>query len=73
FVLTGTLKSFTRKQAEELVERLGGRATSSVSRQTDYVVAGANPGSKLDRARSLGVTVITEEEFLELVNKPIPR
>lgn len=73
FVFTGTLKSFTRKQAEELVERLGGRATSSVSRQTDYVVAGANPGSKLDRARSLGVTVITEEEFLELVNKPIPR
>lgn len=66
-VFTGTLESVGRKEAEELVAFLGGRSSGSVSRQTDYVVVGANPGSKYDRARELGVRILTEEEFRRLV------
>lgn len=66
-VVTGTLKNYSRQAIEELIERLGGHAASSVSRKTDFVVAGENPGSKLDKARALGVKVITEEEFEELI------
>ncbi|HIE04307.1 MAG TPA: NAD-dependent DNA ligase LigA [Candidatus Latescibacteria bacterium] len=69
FVFTGTLSSMARSEAEELVRKLGGEASSSVSRRTDYVVVGENPGSKLDRARRLGVKTITEEEFLRMVGK----
>ncbi|HDH99375.1 MAG TPA: NAD-dependent DNA ligase LigA, partial [Firmicutes bacterium] len=69
FVFTGTLSSMTRSEAEELVRKLGGEASSSVSRRTDYVVVGENPGSKLERARQLGVKTITEEEFLRMVGK----
>jgi len=69
FVFTGELKSMTRDEAEELVARLGGRATSSVSRNTDFVVAGEKPGSKLERARELGVTVLSEAEFLRMVGR----
>ena len=69
FVFTGALKSFTRDEAERIVEELGGRAASSVSRKTDYVVAGESPGSKLDRARALGVTVIDEEEFKKMIGR----
>jgi len=69
FVFTGTLTQFTRDEAKEMVEKLGGKASSSVSNKTDYVVVGENPGSKAAKAKELGVTIISEEEFLELVNK----
>jgi DNA ligase (NAD+) len=67
FVFTGTLPTLARDKAEEMVRREGGVATSSVSKKTNYVVAGAEAGSKLDKARELGVTVLSEEEFLKLV------
>ena len=67
FVFTGALKSFTREEAQRLVEELGGRAASSVSRKTDYVVVGENPGSKAQRARELGIPMITEEEFKRMI------
>ena len=67
FVLTGTLEHYSREQAAELVVSLGGSVSSAVSKKTDFVVAGATPGSKYDRARELGVKVIDEEEFKRLV------
>lgn len=67
FVLTGTLDSLTREEAGDRIERLGGRVTGSVSKKTDFVVAGAQPGSKLDRARRLGVEIIGEVAFLRLL------
>ncbi len=63
FVVTGTLARCSRDEIEQLIESLGGRATSSVSGNTDYLIAGENAGSKLDRARELGVPVLTEDEF----------
>ncbi|MGQ9557783.1 MAG: NAD-dependent DNA ligase LigA [Desulfurispora sp.] len=66
-VLTGTLSSMTRQQAKEAVEKLGGEVSNSVSKKTDLVVAGTDPGSKLDKARQLGVPVIGEQEFLALL------
>jgi DNA ligase (NAD+) len=67
FVLTGTLDTLSREQATELVEAHGGKVTSGVSKKTSFVVAGAEPGSKLEKARSLGVKVIGETELLKLV------
>lgn len=69
FVFTGALRELTRHEAEELVRSLGGEASSSVSRKTDYVVVGENPGSKLARARELGIKTLTEEEFKELIER----
>ncbi len=65
FVFTGALSSMTRSEAKARVEALGARVSSSVSRRTDFVVVGADPGSKADRARELGVPMLTEQEFLE--------
>ena len=67
FVLTGTLPTLTRAQAEELIRRNGGKATGSVSKKTSVVLAGESAGSKLDKARALGVRVMDEKEFLSLL------
>ncbi len=66
-VVTGTLANYSRREIEELIERLGGHAASSVSRKTDFVLVGENPGSKLEKARKLGVPTIGEEEFEKMV------
>lgn len=66
FVLTGTLPTLKRDEAMEIIERSGGKVTSSVSKNTDYVVAGDSPGSKYDKAVKLGITIIGEKELLEL-------
>ncbi|MFH1387654.1 MAG: NAD-dependent DNA ligase LigA [bacterium] len=67
FVFTGGLSSYSRPEAEELVRKLGGRASSSVSKETSYVVAGTDPGSKYDKAKKLGVEILSEEEFNALI------
>jgi len=69
FVFTGGLEEFSRSEAKRLVEKLGGRATSSISSNTNYVVVGKTPGSKLDKAEKLGVKIITEKEFLQMIKE----
>ena len=69
FVFTGSLDRFSRSEAEKLVESLGGRATSSVSRQTDYVVVGSEPGDKLDQAKAQGLKTLSENRFLDLLRE----
>lgn len=68
FVLTGKLEQFTRDEAAKLIEDLGGRVSSSVSKKTDYVVAGSDAGSKLTKAESLGVKILSEDEFKGMIN-----
>ena len=65
FVLTGTLVNLTRNEAKDLIEELGGKNTSSVSKKTDVVIVGSEPGSKYDTAKILGITIWNEEEFLK--------
>ncbi|MDD4876734.1 MAG: NAD-dependent DNA ligase LigA, partial [Dehalococcoidales bacterium] len=67
FVVTGRLEGFTRQEAESKIRELGGKATSNVTRKTTYVVVGIDPGSKLARAESLGITQLNELEFLRLL------
>jgi len=69
FVVTGTLERFSRAEIEDLIQKLGGRATSSVSKKTAYVIAGSDPGSNVEKARRLGVKVLSEAEFLEMIGQ----
>ena len=69
FVFTGSLLKFTRKEAQEMVEKLGARASGSVSKKTDFVVAGPGAGLKLDSANLLDIDVLTEEEFLKMMKE----
>jgi DNA ligase (NAD+) len=68
FVLTGTLPTLTRDEAKDMIEALGGKVAGSVSKKTDYVVAGAEAGSKLDKAQQLGVNILDETQFRELIS-----
>lgn len=68
FVLTGTLENYTRGEASNLIEKFGGKTSSTVSKKTDYVLAGEEAGSKLTKAQSLGVTILTEAEFQEMIH-----
>jgi len=69
FVLTGTLENYTRDQASALIERFGGKVSGSVSKKTSYVLAGEAAGSKLTKAQSLGVPVLSEERFAEMISE----
>ena len=67
FVLTGNLPTYSRNEASEIIEKFGGKTASSVSKKTSYVLAGEEAGSKLVKAQTLGVTIISEEEFKEMI------
>jgi len=67
FVFTGGLANRSREEAGELVQQHGGKVSSSVSKKTDYIVVGTDPGSKYDKAKELGVTILTEKEFEKLI------
>lgn len=69
FVLTGALEGFTRDEAADMIKKFGGRVTSSVSGATDYVVVGENPGSKLDKAKELGTTILDEDDFIKMIEE----
>ena len=66
FVLTGTLPTLKRNDAKAIIEKFGGKASGSVSKKTDYVLAGEEAGSKLTKAQELGIPIITEQEFLDM-------
>ena len=68
FVLTGALPNLSRDQAKEKIRQAGGIVSESVSKETDYLLAGENPGSKYKKAENLGVTILSENEFLELLS-----
>ena len=67
FVLTGSLEHYSREEASEIIEKMGGKTSSSVSKKTDYVLAGEDAGSKLKKAQELGITIISEEEFITML------
>jgi DNA ligase (NAD+) len=66
FVITGTLPTFSREAAKEFIEAHGGKVTDSVSKKTNYLVLGENPGSKLEKAKALGVKIISEEDLKKM-------
>ena len=68
-VLTGTLSKYTRDEASEIIQKLGGKVSSSVSKKTSFVLAGENAGSKLTKAENLGVNIISEDEFEDMIKK----
>ena len=68
-VVTGTLEKYERLEIEELIKSLGGKASGSVSKKTDYVVAGDAAGSKLKDAQALGIAILTEDEWLKLIGR----
>jgi DNA ligase (NAD+) len=70
FVISGSLTSMSRDEAESLIVAHGGRASGSVSKKTDFLVVGENPGSKYDKARELGIKILREEDFLKMVGNP---
>ena len=67
FVLTGTLQNYTRKQVQEVIENLGGRVSTSVSNNTDFVLVGKNPGSKFTKAKELNIKTIDEKQFKDMI------
>ena len=67
FVLTGALEKFTRDEAAAIIESYGGKASSSVSKKTSYVLAGENAGSKLTKAQNLGINIISEDDFAQMI------
>jgi DNA ligase (NAD+) len=69
FILTGSLSGFTREKASEKISMLGGKVTASISKKTDYLLAGENAGSKLDKAKDLGVKIMDENEFVKILKK----
>jgi DNA ligase (NAD+) len=69
FVLTGTLPTLKRDEAKDRIEAVGGKVSGSVSKKTDYVVAGAEAGSKLDKAQELGISIIDEAELLKMLGE----
>src|SRR5207244_10745768 len=69
FVVTGTLKNYQREEIDELIRKLGGKAAGSVSKKTDFVIAGEKAGSKLDKARELGIPVLSEQEFEKMIGQ----
>jgi DNA ligase (NAD+) len=68
FVVTGTLERFSRTEIKEVIESLGGKTSSSVSKNTDFILVGESPGSKFDKARELGIKILNEEEFIKMTN-----
>ena len=68
FVLTGSLEKYSRNEASEIIEKFGGKTSGSVSKKTTYLLAGEDAGSKLDKANSLGVNVISEQDFENMIS-----
>jgi DNA ligase (NAD+) len=69
FVITGTLNGYTRKEIEDVIKDVGGKVSSTVSNKTDFLVVGELPGSKLEKAKELGVNILNKEEFENLIRK----
>lgn len=69
FVLTGSLENYTRDQAGDIIEKFGGKVSGSVSKKTNYVLAGEEAGSKLTKAQELGINIISEQEFIKMIEK----